>query len=111
MAAMEELGIAAAGASPPPVLVLCLDEALLPAYQRFAAAFRAAGVPAEVYPEKRKLTLQFSYAEKRGIRLVLIHGGEEAARGTVTLRDVASRESFEGLSLESAIGRARELLR
>jgi histidyl-tRNA synthetase len=111
MAAMEELGIAAGGASPPPVLILCLDDGLLPSYHRFAAAFRAAGIPAEVYPEKRKLTLQFSYAEKRGVRFVLIHGGEEAAQGTVTLKELASRESFEGLSLESAIGKARELLR
>jgi histidyl-tRNA synthetase len=108
---MEELGITAGGTPPPPLLILCLDDGLLPSYQRFAAGFRAAGIPAEVYPEKRKLTLQFSYAEKRGIRLVLIQGGEEAARGTVTLKELASRESFEGLSLESAIGKAKELLR
>ncbi len=111
MAAMEELGQTAGGASSPPVLILCLDAGLLPAYQRFASAFRAAGVPAEVYPEERKLTLQFSYAEKRGIRLALIHGPEEAARGSVTLRDVASRQSFDGLSLERAIEKVRELLR
>jgi histidyl-tRNA synthetase len=111
MAAMEELGLAAGGPLAAPVLILCLEDDLLPAYQRFAAAFRSAGIPAEVFPEKKKLTAQFSYAEKRGVKLAIIHGSEEAARGTLTLRDVATRSTVEGLTLEGSIGRAKELLR
>jgi histidyl-tRNA synthetase len=111
MAAMEELGLLTEGAGAPGVVIFFLDESLLPAYQRFAAAFRAAGVPVEVFPEKRKLTVQFAYAEKKGIRLALIRGSEEAARDTMTLKDVTTRESYDGLSLEAAIEKAKEILR
>jgi histidyl-tRNA synthetase len=111
MAALEELGLAASGGAAPAVLVLCIDEDLLGDYHRFAVSMRQAGLAAEVYPEKKKLAVQFAYAEKRGIRLALVCGGEEARAGTVGLKDLRSRESFGGLSLESAIEKARSLLR
>ena len=74
-------------------------------------AFRDAGIPAEVYPEPRKLAVQFAYAEKRGIPLAVIAGSDERAKGVVNLKDLRSRESFDGLSLEDATARASALLR
>jgi histidyl-tRNA synthetase len=111
MAAMEELGVLKAGMSGSAVLVLFIEDGLLSSYQRFAAAFRAAGIPAEVFPEKKRLAAQFAYAEKKGIRLALVCGGEEAARGTVGLKDLSSREEYPGLSPEAAIEKAKLLLR
>jgi histidyl-tRNA synthetase len=110
MAAMEELGLQSGEGAAPAVLVLFLDDALLGPYHVFAAALRAAGIPAEVFPEKKKLTAQFAYAEKKGIRLALIQGPEEAASGRLTLKDVTSRESTEGLTLQAVIDKAKELL-
>ena len=63
------------------VLVVLLDEGLLGGYQRIAAAFRAAGIPAEVYPEKKKLAVQFAWAEKKGIPLAVLFGEEESGAG------------------------------
>jgi len=111
MAAMEELGEAAAASSRPSVLVLMLEESLLAEYHRIVFAFRDAGIPAEVYPEPRKLAAQFAYAEKRGIPLAVIAGGDERAKGVVNLKDLRSRVSWDGLSLEDATARASELLR
>ena len=111
MAAMEELKLEGSGASAASVLVLCLDESLLGSCHRFAGAFRAAGMPAEVFPEKRKLALQFAYAEKRGIPLALVYGEEEARAGRVGLKDLRRRESHGPLSLENAIEKAKELLK
>jgi histidyl-tRNA synthetase len=111
MAALEELGLAASGSAAPAVLVLCIDEELLGDYHSFATALRKAGLAAEVYPDKKKLAVQFAYAEKRGIPLALVCGGEEARAGTVGLKDLRSRESFGGLSLEAATEKARSLLR
>ena len=111
MAAMEDLGEAGGATAGPAVLVLLLEEGLLADYHRIAAGFRDAGIPAEVYPEPRKLAAQFAYAEKRGIPLAIIRGSDERARGVVNLKDLRSRESFEGLSLEEATARASALLR
>ncbi len=111
MAAMEELGVLTEEKAAVSVLVLYLEESLLPAYHRFASALREAGVSAEVYPEKKKLSVQFAYAERKGIRLALIHGAEEADRGTVGLKDIATRETYAGLNLEAAIEKSKELLR
>jgi histidyl-tRNA synthetase len=108
---MEELGEAGQATAGPSVLVLMLEEGLLAEYHRIAFAFRDAGIPAEVYPESRKLAVQFAYAEKRGIPLAVIAGGDERAKGVVNLKDLRSRESFDGLSLEDATARASALLR
>lgn len=75
------------------VLVLAMEDGLSPSYHRIARALRAADIAAEVYPEKRKLAQQFSYAERKGIPLAVILGGEEAAGGTAQVRDLATRES------------------
>ena len=88
-----------------------LDAGLLAEYHRIAFAFRDAGIPAEVYPEARKIAVQFAYAEKRGIPLALIAGIDERAKGVVNLKDLRTRESFDGLSLEDATARASALLR
>jgi histidyl-tRNA synthetase len=110
MAAMEELGLE--GSAPPcaSTLVLCLEDGLLGSYHRFGEAFRAAGLAAEVYPEKRKLAVQFTYAEKKGIPLAIVCGEEEAKAGQVVLKDLRTRQSHGPFSLESAIEKARLLL-
>ncbi len=111
MAAMEELGLADAASGQPSVLVLYLDDALLGRYHQAAQALRADGITAEVYPEKKKLGVQFAYAEKKGISLAVVCGEQEAAAGAFTLKDLRSRESFEGLNTADLSKKARELLR
>lgn len=111
LAAQEELGRAPAGAAAPSVLVVMLEENLLAEYHRIAGAFREAGLAAEVYPEPRKIAAQFAYAEKRGIPLAVICGGDELAKGVVNLKDLGRRESLDGLTLADATARAAALLR
>jgi histidyl-tRNA synthetase len=111
MAAREELGLTGAGPAQGSVLVLFLEDRLLGRYHEIAQALRGAGIAAEVYPEKKKLAVQFAYAEKKGIPLAVVCGEEEAAAGVATLKDLRSRESFEGLKPADLTGKARELLR
>ena len=111
MAAIEELGLASSVTSAPSLLVACLEERLLADYHRAAEAFRNAGVPAEVFPEQKKLAAQFSYAEKRGIPFALVRGEKEEKEGVVGLKDLRSRQSYDSLTLESAIDKVKELLR
>lgn len=111
MAGMDELGKLKKRTSATDVLILMLDESLLARYQSYARDFRAAGLSAEVYPEAKKITAQFKYAEAKGIPLAIIAGPDEAEGNTMNLKDLHNRVSFNGLSLMDAAGKAIELLR
>ncbi len=110
MAGLEELGRIDNASSSTDILILMLDESLLAKYQMLAHGLRQDGLAAEVYPETKKLGAQFKFAEVKGIPLALIVGSEENEKGTVNLKDLRSRESFNGLSFEDARGKALELL-
>ena len=111
MAAMEELGLLSTGAAASSVLVLCLEESLLGSYHRLAASLRAGGVAAEVFPEKKKLAVQFAYAEKKGIPLAVVWGEDEEKAGVVGLKDLRTRQSHDRLTPAGAIEKVKELLR
>lgn len=57
-----------------------------------ARDLRAAGLRVDVYPEPDRLGRQFKYADARGIRFVALIGADEAARGEVAVKDLASGE-------------------
>lgn len=105
MAALETLGRLSGSTAAADLLILCLQEDLYPHYHRLAGQFRKSGISCEVYPEKKKLGSQFQFAEKKGIRFGLICGGNEFERGTVTVKNLVTRESFEDLSFEEAVSR------
>jgi histidyl-tRNA synthetase len=107
---MEELGLLTGTGAAASVLVLNLEERLLGSYHGFAEALRTAGIAAEVFPEKKKLALQFAYAEKKGIPLALVCGEEEEKAGVVNLKDLRSRKTYDRLSLSDATRKAAELL-
>jgi histidyl-tRNA synthetase len=54
------------------------------------AQLRAAGIPAELYPDASKLQKQFKYADAKGIPLVVIMGPEEVAAGVVKVKIMQS---------------------
>jgi len=56
------------------------------------AALRAAGVSADRAFDDRSMKAQMKAADRAGARLALIVGEQEAAAGTVGLRDLATRE-------------------
>ena len=73
-------------------------------YQALAQKLRKQGIFCEVFSGEggeKQLVKQFVLAEKRGMRYVLIPG-ENPLSGSVTLRDLASRQNSE-LSLEQAV--------
>jgi len=42
-----------------------------------------------------KLAKQFKYADRAGIRFVLVLGSDEIAKGTVTVKDMRKQDQFE----------------
>jgi histidyl-tRNA synthetase len=109
IAALAELEREDVGRSALDVLVLCLDEELTGHYHHIADRLRAAGLSAEVYPEARKLGAQFNFAERKGARVGIICGPQEREAATVNVKDLATRESADGLDVEAAVARARSI--
>lgn len=88
---LQELGlIPPLPTTPASVLVTVFSPDLLPASYTLAADLRRAGLNATCYPEPAKLPRQFKFADRMGIRAVLVLGPDEAAAGKVTLKNLAN---------------------
>jgi len=77
------------------VLVTQMDEAQLPAYLELATQLRNGGIATEVVLDNGKLGKQFKYADRAGIRFVVVLGSDEIAKGTVTVKDMRKEDQFE----------------
>ena len=71
-----------------PVVVLVMDKAELPRYQKMAHDLRSAGIRAEMYLGTSGMKAQMKYADKRGSPCVVIQGSDERARAEVQLKDL-----------------------
>jgi len=92
---LREAGIISTAESSVEVMVGLVDDSRLPDSLDIARRLRAAGINAEVQLEARKLAKQFQYADRAGIRFVILFGDEEAERGVVKVKDLKSQEQFE----------------
>ncbi len=110
LAAMEELGMVEKTATPAPVFIPYFDKDRLHDYLSLAAALRAAGIGAEVFPEPKKLGQQLKYADRRGFRVALIAGGNEFESGTCQVKDLANA-SQQNVPLEPGAGSVIEAIR
>ncbi len=102
LAAMEELGLIQASASPASVLITILDEKYVGDYLRIGRVLRKSGVNAEVYPMNRPLGKQLQYADRKGIPLALIAGETEFQQGVWRIKDLRSGEQSEASEGELA---------
>jgi histidyl-tRNA synthetase len=88
-AALEYLGKLDSKPEPGPVVVTVFDKDRLADYQNMVAKLRAANIRAELYlGNPRNLGNQLKYADKRNSPCVVIQGGDEKAKGEVTIKDL-----------------------
>ena len=92
---LRDAGLLATANSTVEVLVTHMDAAQLPEYLALAGELRAAGIATEVVLEASKLGKQFKYADRAGIRFVIVLGEAEIANGTVTVKDLRRGNQFE----------------
>lgn len=92
---LREAGLLGMAASTVKALVTQMDEADLPRYLELANELRGAGIATEVVLEGGKLGKQFKYADRAGIRFVLMLGSDEIAKSTVTVKDLRKQDQFE----------------
>jgi len=71
-----------------PVVVLVMDQARIADALEMANELRRAGVRAEAYLGAGGMKAQLKYADKRGAPVAVIQGGDELAKGVVTLKDL-----------------------
>ncbi|UYZ64494.1 histidine--tRNA ligase [Hymenobacter weizhouensis] len=74
------------------------EAAVLPVLRQL----REAGIPSELYPEAKKLGVQFKYADAKGIPYVLLQGPEERAAGQFKLKTLSTGQE-QVLSLEEVL--------
>lgn len=99
---LRDAGIVDTADSSVDALVALLDEAGLEHALGLSQRLRAAGLNVETQLEPRKLAKQLQYADKAGIRFVVMHGDDEAARGVVAVKDLRRGEQFEVAEAELA---------
>ena len=85
-----------AGASAPPVLVTVFDESLQSDALALATRLRREGaIHSDLYVADGRMKKQFKYADRRGVRFVLIRGSNEVEAGTVAVKELATGEQVE----------------
>lgn len=80
------------GASPAQVLVTLFDTTCLTSSFRVASSLRQAGIPTALYPEVSKLSKQFKYGDRMGMRLAVVIGPDEQAQNLAALKDLKTGE-------------------
>lgn len=78
--------------TPASVLVTVFDEALLLKSYALAAELRDAGLNVMVFPEVAKLPKQFKFADKMKMKVALVIGSDEDAKGQVVVKNLSNGE-------------------
>lgn len=71
-------------------------------YQKVAGLLRKAGVAVEVFPDSVKMSKQYAVTDKKNIPWGILISAEEAQNGTLTLKNLSTREQFHGITAEEA---------
>ncbi len=86
---LKELGLLPSlPVSPAAVLMTVFSQELLMASFSLAEDLRNGGIKVNCYPEAVKLPKQFKFADRMGMKVVLVLGPEEATAGKVTIKNL-----------------------
>jgi histidyl-tRNA synthetase len=78
--------------TPAAVLVTVFDDSLLLKSYALASELRGAGMNVMVFPEVAKLPKQFKFADKMKMKVALVLGPDEEAKGQVVVKNLSSGE-------------------
>jgi histidyl-tRNA synthetase len=108
---LKKFGVIPEGLGQPParVMVTVFDETTLGASLSLTAELRQAGIKAICYPVAGKLARQFKYADRLGIRLLLVIGPDELAKDCVTLKDLRTGTQ-QTIARGLAVGQVAKML-
>jgi histidyl-tRNA synthetase len=95
LAAMQQLELLPAVATPAPVLIAYFDKDRLHDYLRLGTELRTHGVNCEMYPEPKKLGVQLKYADDKGFQVALIAGNDEWTEGKIQVKDLRRKIAIQ----------------
>ena len=95
LAAMQQLDLIPPTKTTADVLIIHFDGERLCEYLQLATDLRLAGISVEVFPDAKKLNQQFKYADRRGVRAVVIAGANEFSSGVVQVKWLADGTQTE----------------
>jgi histidyl-tRNA synthetase len=87
--ALAARGKSSAAQGPVVVLAMDRDASAMASYLGMVRELRAAGLRAEIYTGTAGMKAQLKYADKRQSPVAIIEGGDERAKGAITLKDLA----------------------
>lgn len=102
IAALEQLGRLEKKTSYLDAEIFCQCEAHFIHYQKTAAALRARGISVEVFPGQKKMAQQYAVAEAKGVTWGILISEEDASAGTLSLKNLKTREVTSGLTFDKA---------
>ena len=97
---MEEMGLVPDNSTSTQVWATVFSKETMPATLEAATQLRTAGVRVQVSTRIGKLGKQFKDAASKGIPFALVCGPDEAAAGTVVLKNLTTGEQFSGTAQE-----------
>ncbi|MFO7899273.1 MAG: HisS family protein, partial [Planctomycetota bacterium] len=106
---MERLGLVETTKTPTRVLVAPMGAATVGPALRAASRLRRAGIATEVYLGDARLGKQLKHADRQGIGVVVILGGDELAAGEATVKEMDSGEQAR-VPLDELSGEIERLL-
>ncbi len=103
IALMEDKGSLPGKSSNSEVIIFNLSDELTADYYSLASKLRDQGVSCEVSLESSKITNQFKYSEKKGVKYVIIAGENEIASKKYNLKDIVSGIEEKGLEINKIV--------
>ncbi len=101
LAAMEQLGQLPKTKTPAAVMIANFDANSQTVYLELARKLRQKRINVELYPEPKKLGIQFKHADRRGMEAVIVAGPDDVAKRVVQVKWLASGEQSE-VSLDAS---------
>jgi histidyl-tRNA synthetase len=96
-------------ATPAQVMVLNLQEDLMPIYLQVSQQLRQAGVKVVTAFDKRPLKKQFALADKQGITFCVLIGAEEVANRQCKLKNMTTGEQIE-VEIDTLVAEVKQRL-
>ncbi|TFG04270.1 MAG: histidine--tRNA ligase [Promethearchaeota archaeon] len=79
----------------PKVIILCIDDQMLPESLKIAHTLRSHNIPAEFEIGRKKLKKALAYAVDKKVQYSIIIGSDEIIKGLLTVKDLATEEQHQ----------------
>jgi histidyl-tRNA synthetase len=96
-------------ATPAQVMVLNLQEDLMPTYLQVSQQLRQSGIKVVTAFDKRPLKKQFALADKQGITFCILIGAEEVANQQCKLKNMTTGEQIE-VAIDTLVAQVKQRL-